>query len=372
MEMARNHISQEELERRLRAYFQEESAQLRAPADLWARIEAGLEEPSREGWFASLWQRLTSPRQRGLLPAFVTAVVLLLAVSEAWLFTAAPWRVPHGAAPMPAPAFTPTPVPYPTPVPTPAAPLPPGFSLPSGAAGPAGPAGPAGAPAPSSEGLLMERMIVYQGSLTLAVEDISQAMEETSELAKTLGGFVVSSSVQGEEGASMTIRVPADKFEEAKQALGSKAVRVIAEDTRSQDVTEEYVDLQSSLRNWEAAESQYLELIKRAGTVEETLNVQRELVSVREQIERIKGRMNYLERTSTMAALSIDFRPARSPEPLVKPGWNPGEMGRSALRSLARFGQSLAGAAIWVGVYSPVWVVLGVVVFLLVRRLARR
>ncbi len=371
MEMTSNHISQEELERRLMAYFQEESAQLQAPADLWARIEARLEGPSGEGWLASLWQRLTSPRRRGLLPAFVTAVVLLLAVSGAWLFTAAPWQTPHPAVPMPAPAFTPTPVAYPTPVPTPA----PGVSLPEGPAGPAGPVGgpgPAGAPAPSSEGLLMERMIVYQGSLSLAVEDISQAMEETSELAKRLGGFVVSSSAQGDEIASMTIRVPADKFEEAKQALGSKAVRVIAEDTRSQDVTEEYVDLQSSLRNWEAAESQYLELIKRAGTVEETLNVQRELVSVREQIERIKGRMNYLERTSAMAALSIDFRPARSPEPLVKPGWNPGEMGRSALRSLARFGQSLAGAAIWVGVYSPVWVVLGVVVFLLVRRLARR
>ena len=216
-----------------------------------------------------------------------------------------------------------------------------------------------------------DRMIVRQGSLNLVVADLAKALEGAARIAQEREGYVVSSSQQGEEGASITLRVPVGRFDDALKALKALAVRVLGEQTTSQDVTEEYVDLQASLRNWEAAEAQYLELIKRAQKVEEVLQVQRELTNVRGQIERIKGRMQYLERTSALASIDVHFQPAKSPVPVVRPGWSPGETLRGALRSLAALAQNLAGAAIWALIYSPVWLALGLVAFFLWRRLTR-
>jgi PKD repeat protein len=85
------------------------------------------------------------------------------------------------------------------------------------------------------------------------------------------------------------------------QALQDLAVDVKSVSTSGQDVTEEYVDLNSKLGNLEASESQLLKLMEKAGTVEEILKVQQQLVSTRENIEVIKGRMQYLEQSSALS-----------------------------------------------------------------------
>ncbi len=285
----------------------------------------------------------------------LAVLLLLLGVSFLSACARAPEAVP-AAPPKPLPAATPTLVPYPTPAP----PKGPEFSASDGSIGVAGP------DLPSAE-----RMIVRQGSLALVVADLAQALQKAGETARNLGGYVIYSSQQ-EEGASIALRVPAEKFEPAMASLKALAVRVVNEDTRSQDVTEEYVDLEASLRNWEAAEAQYLEILKKAWEVEDILKVQQELVNVRGQIERIKGRMNYLERTTAMSQIDVSFQPSKSPQPLVRPEWSLGETLRGALRSLANFGQGLAGLAVWVLVYSPIWLVLGLIIFFLWRRFTRR
>src|SRR3990172_7023399 len=284
------------------------------------------------------------------------AVLVFLGLSV--LGACAPAPVAGPSAPdRPLPAVTPTPVPFPTPAP----PKGPEFGVGDGGVGIAGPEPPSA-----------ERMIVRQGSLVLVVADLAQAVQKAGETARNLGGYVIYSSQQGEEGASIALRVPAEKFEPAMATLKALALRVVNEDTRGQDVTDEYVDLEASLRNWEAAEAQYLELLKRAEKVEDALKVQVELVNVRGQIERTKGRMNYLERTTDMSQIDVSFQPSKSPQPLVRPEWSLGETLRGALRSLANFGQGLAGFAVWVLVYSPIWLVLGLILFFLWRRFTRR
>jgi len=281
------------------------------------------------------------------------ALVVLLGLSLLW--ACAPASTPSK------PEVVPTPLPYPTA--TPAAPV--------------GPKGPESSLGDSSVGVAgpelpsAERMIVRQGSLVLAVADLAQAVQKAGDTARNLGGYVIYSSQQG-EGASISMRVPAEKFEPAMASLKALALRVANEDTRSQDVTEEYVDLEASLRNWEAAEAQYLEILKKAWDVEGMLKVQQELVNVRGQIERTKGRMNYLERTTDMSQIDVSFQPSKSPQPLVRPEWSLGETLRGALRSLANFGQTLAGAGIWLLVYSPLWIVLGLILFFVWRRFTRR
>ena len=213
-----------------------------------------------------------------------------------------------------------------------------------------------------------DRRIVRRGYMTLEVEDISQAISDIAAVATELGGYVVSSRKRGDENAThgrISIRVPADRFDEALDKLRKLAVNVPDESTESQDVTEEYTDLKAQLRNLEATEAQYLELLKKAKTVEDTLKVYQALSSVRGEIERVKGRIQYLERTSDMALIEINLQRTK---PLGQPGWSALKTLESAVRGLAILGRVLADVAIWLVVFCPVWIPIAVVVIFLWRR----
>ncbi len=202
------------------------------------------------------------------------------------------------------------------------------------------------------------QMIVRTGNMTVLVNDAVQALEDVGKLATDNGGYLVSSSVQGGEGdrrASATFRVPSAKFDGAMAALRELGTRVLSESTTSQDVTEEYVDLQSRLRNLEASETQLLGFMTRAQNVDEVLKVQAQLNTVRGQIEQTRGRMQYLERTSAMSVINVTLLPETSAEALVRPGWDAGEIAKTALRALVILGQVLGSIAIWLGIFSPVW-----------------
>jgi len=207
---------------------------------------------------------------------------------------------------------------------------------------------------PSTE----ERMIVRTGEMSLVVEDVVEARDEIAQLAVRFDGYVVSSRISGEEQdmrGNISIRVPDDKFEQVLAELRDLAVRVTSESTSSKDVTEEYVDLESRLKNAEATESQYLILMEKAEDVEDILRIHERLSQVRSEIEQIKGRMQYLERTSSMSLISVHLKPVATAKPLVRAGWNALEALKSAVRGIVIFGQWLGTIAIWLIIFCPVW-----------------
>jgi hypothetical protein len=167
-----------------------------------------------------------------------------------------------------------------------------------------------------------DRKIVREGSITLEVEGIAEAMDQIAEMADELNGYVVSSRRYDYERRVLgyiTIRIPSDSFEDALARLRQLAIAVPYETTTARDVTEEYVDLEAQLGNLLATEAQYLTLMERAETVEEVLMVQKELSKVRGQIEQIEGRMRYLEQTSDMSLIEVDLQETRG---LAEP-WSP-------------------------------------------------
>jgi len=203
-----------------------------------------------------------------------------------------------------------------------------------------------------------ERMIIRTGDMSMVVEDVVDVRDKIAQLATRLGGWVVGSSIYGEEEELtgwISIRVPDETFDQAFAELRGLAVRVTSESTSSQDITEEYVDLQSRLKNAEATESQYLALLEKATTVEDTLKVYEALTQIRYEIEQIKGRMQYLERTSAMSLISVNLTPVATAKPLVSPTWSAREAFKSAVRGLTTFGQGLATAAIGAAIFSPIW-----------------
>ncbi len=209
-----------------------------------------------------------------------------------------------------------------------------------------------------------ERMIVRTGEMELVVVDITQTVEDISGMALAFGGYVVTSYVYGEEEEMrgwISFRVPDDKFETALAQLRDMAVTVELESTYSQDVTEEYIDLQARLGNAEATEQQYLALLDKAEEIDDILDIYNSLSRIREEIEQLKGRIKYLEQTTSTSLISVSLEPEETDEPLVRVGWSALEVLKAAARGLVVAGQVLGTIAIWLLIFIPIWgTVLGI------------
>ncbi len=225
----------------------------------------------------------------------------------------------------------------------------------------------------------VERMIVRTAQLSLLVKDSEVSLGQIKAIVQELKGYVVDTSMWRQEDqlrGTVTVRVPAETLDEALSRFKALAVKVESERGSSQDVTEEYSDLGAQLRNLEATEAELLELLKtvreRTGKAEEILAVHRELTSIRGQIEQLKGRMQYLERTAAMSAVTIELIPDVLAKPISGGGWRPGESVAAALRALLNTLRFLVEAGIWLAIYVlPVLVVLAIpviVIWYLVRR----
>jgi len=218
-----------------------------------------------------------------------------------------------------------------------------------------------------------ERMIIWTGDVSLIVKDAEESLEKVEAIAKDLGGYVVNSSswYQDEQlRARLTIRVPAGEFDAAMARLKDLAIKVENRNISTQDVTEEYTDLNARLRNLEATETELLELLtevrERTGKAEDVLAVHRELSNIRGQIEQIKGRMQYLEKMTAMATINIELIPDVLARPIVVAGWRPTGTAANALRTLVRTLQRIVDAALWLIIYVlPTLVVIAIPFFIL-------
>ena len=203
-----------------------------------------------------------------------------------------------------------------------------------------------------------QRLIVRTADIYLIVHNVSGARDQIAAMAENLTGFVVTSSVRGEgqdSTGSISIRVPDDQFDSTLSALRKLAIRVDSESTNAQDVTEQYTDLQARLKNAQATEAQYVNILGQAKTVDDTLKVYQALTQIRQTIEQLQGQIQYLERTTSMSLINVQLRPEGTTAQLVTPGWSPLEVLKSAVRAIISFGKVLINVVIWLAIFSPVW-----------------
>jgi len=163
----------------------------------------------------------------------------------------------------------------------------------------------------SSESQISDRKMIETGSLELLVNNADQTAKDMQGIAERLGGFVSASNVyeisEGIKTGSVTIRIPASNFSQAMDDVKKLAIKVEHESVNAQDVTEQYVDLESRLRNLQAQEQQYLIILKQAVKIADIMQVSAKIDEVRQQIEQIQGRLNYLSRQVDMASLSANL-----------------------------------------------------------------
>jgi hypothetical protein len=212
-----------------------------------------------------------------------------------------------------------------------------------------------------------ERMVIKNADLSIVVEEPAQAMDEIMDMAEAMGGFVVSSNIYQTEISSgakvprarVTIRVPSENFNEALSEIKSGAGRVLSENISGEDVTREYTDLASRLRNLQKAETRLTEIMEDAQDTEDVLSVYNRLVEVQEEIELIKGQMQYFEQSVALSAISVDIQANEAVQPLTIAGWQPVGVAKNAIQALINTVKFFANALIWIGLFVlPVLIIL--------------
>ena len=148
----------------------------------------------------------------------------------------------------------------------------------------------------------LDRIIVRTVEMTLLVQNVTQAMSDIAEMANTSGGWVVGSTRDGNHTAFISFRVPTSGLDIALDEMRSSAVEVESESSSSQDVTDEFTDLEARIRSQKASEDALIALLGQARTVEDTLSVQTELARILESME---GRLNLLAQTSAFSLVNV-------------------------------------------------------------------
>lgn len=152
----------------------------------------------------------------------------------------------------------------------------------------------------------LDRKIIQVSTLTVSTDSVSQNFENVGNIAAGAGGYVASSTYGNEgdrQSASITIKVPGTAYNETivkLRALGD----VTREESSSDDVSEQFVDLESRLRNLRATEAQYLEFLDNARDLNETLLMQDRINGVRAEIEQVQGRIDLLAKQTDFATIT--------------------------------------------------------------------
>ena len=231
---------------------------------------------------------------------------------------------------------------------------------------------------------VQERLVIQNADLAIVVKDPKARMKEISDLAKEFGGFVVSSNLYqsftalGKEvpEASIVIRVPSERLDEALARIKEGAVDIDYENRSGQDVTNIYVDLQSQLKAKEAAEEKLLEIMEQATRAEDVLAIYLQVQTVQTEIEQLKGQIKYLEESADLSAISVRLIAEEGTQPIEVGPWKPEGAAKDAIQDLIFFFQNFVDFLIRFVLYNlPALILIGIplyLVFLAGRALFRR
>lgn len=228
-----------------------------------------------------------------------------------------------------------------------------------------------------------ERLVIQTANLRVSVADTDLAMKETTALAKRLGGYVVSSDRYTTSSSNATytrtnisIRVPAEKLEEAMEAVRQMSATgkdgILNESLSGEDVTSDFVDSSARLRNLKAAEEQLVRLMENTEDLEATMLVFKQLTETRSKIEVLEGHIKYLKESAALSSLSVEFIAEASLQPIEIGGWKPEGVVRESIQKLIRTFQDMVDFLIRFGITClPFLIPLGVGIYFLVRAIRK-
>lgn len=193
----------------------------------------------------------------------------------------------------------------------------------------------------------VKRVVVRGAELRCETSTLDGLEAKVEATTRELGGFLVKTR-EAETGLELEVRVPSEKLDLALTALGGLGSRVDSREVHGDDFTEEYVDREGQLRNLTATRERLLALLERADKVDDALAVNRGLVEVQGELEKLQGRVKYLEQSAAMSTIALSFHTGATP-------WRPFEVAKDAAQVLLQLVRVLANMVIVVAVFFPVW-----------------
>lgn len=222
-----------------------------------------------------------------------------------------------------------------------------------------------------------QRLIIKTAEMELTVDDTAVAVDNTTDIIIGAGGYIVSQRVWEVDGfkyATMQLGVPVAEFERVLtlfRRLGDVTVDVAS----GQDVTDEFVDLNSRLGNLQATQTRLREFLNEAENVDEILAVNAELSRVEEELEVIQGRINYLADRAAFSTITVSFNPiipTPTPRPTSTPQpWNPLEVAGEASEDLVDTTQDVIDFSVYTMIFCGPWLLIAAVVLFFLFRFAR-
>ncbi len=203
-----------------------------------------------------------------------------------------------------------------------------------------------------------ERLIIKDAKLSIVVSDVEDSAKKISQYAENQDGYVASSEINNpldQPRSYITIRVPTNVLDESLDYIKNLADKIVLENISAEDITDQYTDLKSKLENYEVSEKQLQEIMKQAQNVKEVLTIQKELTNVREKIELIKGKMQYLGQNVEMTKISVTLALDESSLPVVSEKWRPWSQIKLAFRALLSVLRWLSYVIIWIVIFGIIW-----------------
>jgi len=227
---------------------------------------------------------------------------------------------------------------------------------------------------PSAIDIPADKKIIKNGNVTMKVASVDDAAQSISEIAGKNGGTVLSSSIRQSsskiKSGTMTIKVPVDKFEKMIPEIKKVAVLVINENTSGNDVTEQYVDLQAQVKNKKAEEASFVKILESAQKIDDVLAVTKELSRTRGEIERLEGRIRFMESQTDMSTITVNL--SEDQEITLTDTWRPWQLVKETVNGLLSDFQGFVNFLIVLIIrIIPVFALYGII-FFLIYRLARK
>lgn len=214
---------------------------------------------------------------------------------------------------------------------------------------------------------LDDMLVIKTGTMTLQVEAIAPALQTAAQKVSQIGGYASGSTRSGtgdSAQATVTYRVPAERWDTALDALRSLAIEVLGEDTKTEDVTTQVIDLGARIKNLQATEAAFQSIMDQAVVIKDILTVQAELTTVRGQIEQLTAQRAHLEEQAAFSTITVSFQ-LKAPLVLVEQqaAYDPATEVDAASALLVRYLQNAATAGIWFGiVWLPVLIAVAIAV----------
>ena len=221
-----------------------------------------------------------------------------------------------------------------------------------------------------------KRKIIYTATVDVVVENLDTARAEVEKLLSKYEAYVAKSDVRNDPGtrrvATYTLRVPVDQFRtmmDGLLALGTPERNAVD----SQDVTEEFIDVQARLKTLKAEEEVLNKLLKESGSRDDVLKTREQIRLIRSDIERAQARLDYLSKLTALSTINLTLKEIKDYKPPTTPTFTERVSRRfgGSWESLISFIQDLALFAVGTAPWLPILIPLGIGGFWMMRRISR-